>query len=181
MEYENTDNVLDSVKPTRLIQRMLTIGTSSDNGDIVLDFFSGSGTAGHAVIKQNREDGGWRRYIGVQLPEPLPVLESKLKTLADVGKQRLRAVIARKAEAPQRELDINDEMPEGFRVFKLAASNMKRWSGIASRDPEAYAQELLRFADPLMPAWESEGLVWEVALREGYGLTSRVEKLPGGR
>ena len=69
-------------------------------------------------------------------------------------------------------------MPEGFRVFKLAESNLKRWSGITSKDPEVYAQELMKFADPLMPGWESEALVWEVALREGYSLTSRVEKLP---
>ena len=69
-------------------------------------------------------------------------------------------------------------MPEGFRVFKLAESNLKRWSGIVSKDPEVYAQELLKFADPLMPGWESEALIWEVALREGYSLTSHLEKLP---
>jgi adenine-specific DNA-methyltransferase len=179
VKYENTDNVLDSVKPTRLLQQMLTIGTSADNGDIVLDFFSGSSTTGHAVIKQNREDGGRRRYIGVQFPEPLPVAESKLKTLADVGKERLRAVIAKKAEASQGDLDLKDEMPEGFRVFKLTPSHMKRWPGIVSKDPEVYRQELLKFADPLIPGWEAEGLIWEVALREGYSLTSRVEKLTG--
>jgi adenine-specific DNA-methyltransferase len=179
VKYENTDNVLDSVKPTRLIQRMLTIGTSSEDGDIVLDFFAGSSTTGHAVLKQNREDGARRRYIGVQFPEPLPVPESNLKTLADVSKARLRAVIAKKADARQGELELKDEMPEGFRVFKLAESNLKRWSGIASKDPATYAQELLRFADPLVPGWEAEALIWEIALREGYSLTSRVEKLPG--
>ena len=63
--------------------------------------------------------------------------ESKLKTLADVSKARMRAVIAKKADAPQADLDLKDEMPEGFRVFKLAESNLKRWSGIASKDPEA--------------------------------------------
>ncbi len=179
VKYEKTDNVLDSVKPTRLIQRMLTIGTSSEDGDIVLDFFAGSSTTGHAVLKQNREDGARRRYIGVQFPEPLPAPESKLKTLADVSKARLRAVIAQKAEAQQGELELRDEMPEGFRVFKLAESNLKRWSGIASKDPAAYAQELLEFADPLVPGWQSEALIWEIALREGYSLTSRIEKLPG--
>jgi adenine-specific DNA-methyltransferase len=178
VKYENTDNVLDSVKPTRLIQRMLTIGTSSENGDIVLDFFAGSSTTGHAVLKQNREDGGRRRYIGVQFPEPLPVPESKLKTLADVSTARLRSVIEKKTDAPQGELGLRDEMPEGFRVFKLAESSLKRWSGSASKDPETYFQELLKFADPLIPGWESDALIWEVALREGYSLTSRVEKLP---
>jgi len=152
VKYENTDNVLDSVKPTRLIQRMLTIGTTPENGDIILDFFAGSNTTGHAVLKQNREDGGRRRYVGVQFPEPLPVPETRLKTLADVGKERLRTVIAKRAEAPQGELELRDELPEGFRVFRLAESNMKRWAGTASKDPEAYAQELLKFADPLTPS-----------------------------
>jgi len=177
--YENTDNVLDSVKPSRLIQKMLALGTDASDGDIVLDFFAGSSTTGHAVLKQNREDGARRRFIGVQFPEPLPVPESKLITLADVGKARLRAVIAKKADAQQAELELKDEMPEGFRVFKLAESNLKRWSGIASKDPTTYAQEMLRFADPLIAGWESEALIWEIALREGYSLTSRLEKLPG--
>ncbi len=178
VKYENTDNVLDSVKPTRLIQRMLTIGTTSENGDVVLDFFAGSSTTGHAVLKQNREDGARRRYIGVQFPEPLPVPESKLKTLADVGKERLRAVIAKKTKAAQAELDIKDEMPEGLRVFRLAESNLKRWAGVGSKDPDTYAQELIKFTDPLLPGWETEALIWEAALREGYSLTSHVEKLP---
>jgi adenine-specific DNA-methyltransferase len=176
--YENTDNVLDSVKPPRLIQKMLTLGTNAENGDIVLDFFAGSSTTGHAVLKQNREDGARRRYIGVQFPEPLPVPESKLKTLADVSKARLRAVIAKKADAPQAELGLKDDLPEGFRVFKLAESNLKRWSGIPSKDSATYAQEMLKFSDPLVSGWESEAMIWEVALREGYSLTSRLEKLP---
>ena len=94
---------------------MLTIGTTEENGDIVLDFFSGSGTTGQAVLKQNREDGGRRRYIGVQFPEPLPVPESKLKTLADVGKERMRNAILKRNGARQGELDLKDELPEGFR------------------------------------------------------------------
>ena len=132
VKYENTDNVLDSVKPTRLIQRMLTIGTTRENGDIVLDFFAGSSTTGHAVLSQNREDGGRRRYIGVQFPEPLPVPETRLKTLTDVSKERLRTVIAKRAEAPQGELELREELPEGFRVFRLAESNMKRWAATSA-------------------------------------------------
>jgi adenine-specific DNA-methyltransferase len=91
--YENTDNVLDTVKPTRLLRRVLQIGTSPVETDIVLDFFAGSCSTAHEVLSMNREDGGNRRFICVQLPEPLPKPESKLKLLTDVGKQRIRSVI----------------------------------------------------------------------------------------
>ena len=66
--YEDTDNVLDTVKPTRLLRRVLQLCTNPDTGDIVLDFFGGSASLAHAVLDQNREDGGDRHFIIVQLP-----------------------------------------------------------------------------------------------------------------
>ena len=70
VKYENTDNVLDSVKPTRLIQRMLTIGTSSENGDIVLDFFAGSSTTGHAVLSRTARMAGGGAISECNSPSP---------------------------------------------------------------------------------------------------------------
>ncbi len=78
--FQNTDNVIDSVRPTRLIRKMIKIGTQPDSDDIVLDFFLGTGTTAHAVLAQNAEDGGNRRFIGVQLPEPLIVPEQQSTT-----------------------------------------------------------------------------------------------------
>jgi adenine-specific DNA-methyltransferase len=176
--YENTDNVLDTVKPTKLLQQILKIGTDSDASDIVLDFFAGSGTTGHAVLKQNREDGGNRRFVGVQFPEPLPVPESKLKTLADVGRMRVRTAIAKRNGEPQGDLALTTPgPPEGVRCFRLAESAMRRWRGVASPTPEAYEQELLAFMDPLLPGLAPEIVVWEIALREGYSLNSRIETI----
>jgi adenine-specific DNA-methyltransferase len=74
--FEHTDNVLDTVKPTGLIRRMLQLATLPAKSDIIFDFFAGSGSTGHAVFKQNQEDGGNRRFVLVQLPEPLPRLET---------------------------------------------------------------------------------------------------------
>ena len=91
--FENTDNVLDTVKPTRLIQRMLQVATTPSENDIIMDFFAGSAATAHGVLKQNIEDGGNRRFIMVQLPEPLPNPEQSLKTIADIGKERILHVI----------------------------------------------------------------------------------------
>ena len=92
VEFEHTENVLNSVKPSRLIRRILQIATSANNNDLVLDFFSGSGTTGHAVIAQNEEDDGDRRFILVQLPEPLVTPEVHAMTICDLAKSRLRAL-----------------------------------------------------------------------------------------
>ena len=173
--YENTDNVLDTVKPTRLLKRILQIGTDSKTGDLVLDFFAGSCSTANAVLALNREDGGNRRFVCVQLPEPLPKPESKLKKLTDVGKQRIRSVIKRFTEDTESRLDLAPaERTEdlGFKVFKLAKPNIQQWSQDEERDPEAYGQKLALFNDPLVAGWKPENVIWEVALREGFGLNT---------
>jgi adenine-specific DNA-methyltransferase len=93
VKFENTDNVLDTVKPTQMIQRILQIATDPHDSAIILDFFAGSGSTGQAVFKQNDEDGGNRRAILVQLPEPLPMPEQSLHTIADITKERVLRVI----------------------------------------------------------------------------------------
>lgn len=128
VEYQDTDNVLDTVKPTRLLKRVLQLCTTPTGGDIVLDFFAGSCSTAHAVLLQNHEDGGNRRFICVQLPEKLPKPESVLRLLTDVGKQRLRNVIAAlKADANGKIDFSNGEASEdlGFKVFKLAKPNIE--------------------------------------------------------
>lgn len=91
MEFPNSDVVFDTPKPTRLIRRILQLGTAPEGDDIVLDFFAGTGTTMDATFAQNAEDGGKRRCILVQLPEPLPGGEAAgLSTIADITKERLR-------------------------------------------------------------------------------------------
>ncbi len=179
MNYQDTDNVLDTVKPTRLLKRLLQLCTTPTGSDIVLDFFGGSCTTGHAVLAQNHEDGGNRHFICVQLPEKLPAPESSLKFLTDVGKQRLRNVIdSLKADANGR-LDFCDQTkPEdlGFKVFKLAKPNIEQWVAEGNRDPDSYAKKLDLFDDPLVAGWTPENVLWEVALREGFSLNAKFEK-----
>jgi adenine-specific DNA-methyltransferase len=185
VKYENTDNVLDTVKPTRLLKRILQIGTVPTTQDIVLDFFGGSCSTGHAVVALNREDGGNRHFICVQLPEPLPKPETNLKNLTDVGKERLRNVIKELNEKGSGRLALDSGAPAedlGFKVFKLAKPNIQRWEAEEERDTDVYAQKLSLFNDPLVAGWKPENVIWEVALREGFGLNTRFasRELPNG-
>jgi adenine-specific DNA-methyltransferase len=90
--FENTENILNSVKPSRLIKHAIRIGTAPDAEDIVLDFFAGSGPTAQAVLSLNEEDGGDRKYILVQLPEPLPAPEENVSTIADLAKSRIETL-----------------------------------------------------------------------------------------
>ena len=118
--------VFDNPKPTRLIERMLGLLPNPDAGDIIMDFFCGSASTAHAVMKTNAEDGGHRRYIMVQLPEVCDeknvAYQAGFKTVAEISKERIRLAGKKlKAEyaATAPHLDI------GFRVLKVDTSNMK--------------------------------------------------------
>jgi adenine-specific DNA-methyltransferase len=111
-------------KPTRLIERMLRISTDKDS--IILDFFSGSSTTAHAVMQLNAEDGGHRKFIMVQLPEPCDekseAYKAGYKNICEIGKERIRRAGAKiKSEAGL----MAQNLDTGFRVFKLDETNMK--------------------------------------------------------
>ena len=122
--FEECKGIFDYTKPIKLIKRLLQIGSNS--GDLVLDFFSGSATTAHAVMQLNTEDGGHRKFIMVQLPEPCGEKTTAYKagysTICDIGKERIRRAGEKiKAEHPEATADLD----VGFRVLKLDDSNMK--------------------------------------------------------
>ncbi len=184
VKFENTDNVLDTVKPTRLIQRILQLATRPSDGDIVMDFFAGSAATAHAVLKQNREDGGNRRFIMVQLPEPLPVPEKTLKTVADIGTERIRNVIEKMNEETQAKLELKSRKTAedlGFRLFKLTRSHYKPWKSMDEKGADAYSKQMELHVETLVRGWKPENVIWEVATKEGYTLASRIQKLAAER
>ena len=112
----------DYPKPTRLLQRLLHLGTK-DN-DLILDFFAGSGTTAHAVMQLNAEDNGNRKFICVQLPEKTDKKSEAFKagysTIAEITKERIRQAGTKiQTENSDKQIDI------GFRVLKIDSSNMK--------------------------------------------------------
>ena len=117
-------NFFDYPKPVRLLHRLIYLGTKED--DIILDFFSGSATTAHAVMQLNAEDGGHRKFIMVQLPEPCDekseAFKAGYKNICEIGKERIRRAGDKiKEDNPlgTQDLDI------GFRVFRVDSSNMK--------------------------------------------------------
>jgi len=168
-------------KPSSLIQHFVS-HTKEDEDAIILDFFAGSCPAAQAVLEFNREHGGNRRFIMVQLPEPTlketEAHEAGYRTIDDIGKERIRRVIAQMQREQEGQLPLDTrETPEdlGFKVFKLAASNYQLWRGVDEDTPDAYAEQMELFTDPLVDGWTAENVVYEVALKEGYGLNCRIE------
>jgi adenine-specific DNA-methyltransferase len=171
------DKVIQFPKPVRLIKTLIKQSTEED--DIVLDFFSGSGTTAQAVLELNREDGGNRRFVLVQLPEPTS--SAQFPTIAEIGKERIRRVISRMTEAQNGKLDLTSrETPEdlGFKVWKYGESNFRQWQQTPEGDSQAYLAQLELMNDALLPGFDPQSVIYEVALREGYGLNARLESVP---
>ncbi|MBF0141601.1 MAG: site-specific DNA-methyltransferase [Magnetococcales bacterium] len=172
------NDVFDTPKPVGLIQRILEVGSSQ--GDVVLDFFAGSGSTGHAVIDKNREDGTSRRYILVQLPERLDPSNKNQKsacafcdlihsprTLSELTKERLRRAGKKvKEETP---LFAGDT---GFRVFKLDTSNIRPWQP----DREKLAQGELEYQDNLLEGRSEQDILFELLLKLGLDLMVPMEQ-----
>jgi adenine-specific DNA-methyltransferase len=138
-------------------------------------------------LEFNQGDGGNRRFILVQLPEPIE--NSELPTIAEIGKERIRRVVARMKGVgadgrppAQTQLPLDTRAtPEdlGFRVYKLAPSHFKPWAGVDEKEAAAYARQMELFRDPLVEGWTAEGVLSELALKHGFSLSMRFEALEG--
>ena len=143
----------------------LVAATGNDPEAIVLDFFAGSGTTAHAVMQLNKDTGGRRRFINVQLPEPVEG-NKKFRTIFEVTRARIAAASERiKAENPGYDGDV------GFRVFSLAASNIRAWSP----EPSDLAGTLLAHAEHLVPGRTEADILTELLLKLGLDLCVPVE------
>ena len=116
--------MFDNPKPTTLLNALMRLSMHDDS--IILDFFSGSATTAHAVMQLNAEDGGHRKFIMVQLPEPCDenseAYKAGYKNICEIGKERIRRAGEKiKEENPLTTQDLD----VGFRVLKLDDSNMK--------------------------------------------------------
>ena len=178
--------ILDFPKPIELIRRCVFLGTNED--DIIMDFFAGSGTTAHAVMLQSAQDGLPRRWISVQLPEPTyeykdgkklakaqnkVAFESGHETIADICKERIRRSANKlRSEYPGNNADL------GFRVFKLAQSNIRAW------EPELSNLEgtLLANAEHLVQGRTEQDVLYELLLKLGLDLCVPIEqKQIGGK
>ncbi|HID8621676.1 TPA: site-specific DNA-methyltransferase, partial [Neisseria meningitidis] len=162
-------------KPLTLIKRLLKSLETENN--IVMDFFSGSGTTAHAVMQLNAEDGGNRRFICVQLPEETDEKSEARKagfdTIAEIAKERIRRAGRQISDG----LQDGSETDTGFKVFKLAESGFKQWRQPEQSDTEALQRELSLNIDSVLSETSSENLLYELMLRMGLKLTCKVSFL----
>jgi len=173
VEFPNSDLVFETPKPSRLIRRMLQLATASDESALVIDFFAGSGTTMEAVLRQNSEDGGNRRCILVQLPEPLDADNVAFSDIAQVARTRIRAVI----EDLKATDDLASPFPEdeGFKAYSLAPSNFKQWRGEAIESADELAEQVKLFMNAEKDGADTEAVLHELLLKLGHELTTGVD------
>ncbi|MFZ3207763.1 MAG: site-specific DNA-methyltransferase [Geobacteraceae bacterium] len=168
--FEN--DVFDFPKPIKLLKTIITSGTAGD--DIVIDFFSGSATTAQAVMQQNAEDKGNRKFIMVQLPEACDEKSEAFKagytTIAEIGKERIRRAGKKiKEESPL----TTQNLDTGFRVFKVDTSNMK---DVYYTPYELKQDNLELFKDHIKSDRSPEDLLFQVFIDWGLDLTLPIVK-----
>jgi adenine-specific DNA-methyltransferase len=174
-------------KPVSLIS--VLIDQAVKNDDILLDFFAGSGTTGQAVWELNKEDGGKRKFILVQIPEKTPedseARKAGYETIADICIERLKRVSEKLRKEEKQKIDKDEKNAQdfGFKVFKLDGSNFNQKDefqieeGISGEElRKKYLEWLgLWVNEPLVGKWNPIDVVYETALKEGLDLNSKIE------
>lgn len=182
------DKVFENPKDEEVIERIIEF-CGTNNGDIILDFFSGSATTAHAVFLANVEQNLNRRFILVQIPELIDASKGSDKskkvaknainlldsmkvphTICEIGKERIRRAGAKiKADSPL----TTQNLDTGFRVLKLDSSNMK---DVFYSPKETSQLELFRYVDNVKDDRTSEDLLFQVMLELGATLDSKIEE-----
>ena len=180
-ELEKESVFFSYPKPLQLISYIIKIGTTWNDG-IILDFFSGSATTAHAVMQLNAEDGGNRKFIMVQLPEPCAegteAAKAGYKNICEIGKERIRRAgekIKAEIEEQNAQLKIGEEpkkVPDiGFKVFKLDRSNLKQWQP----DYDDLETTLFDNISNYVEGRSELDVVYEIMLKMGMELTWPLE------
>ncbi|MDR1133135.1 MAG: site-specific DNA-methyltransferase, partial [Synergistaceae bacterium] len=166
------EKIFDFPKDETIIKKFLEM--SSQSGDIILDFFSGSATTAHAVMRLNAEDGGKRKFIMVQLPEicdeGTEAAKAGYANICEIGKERIRRAGAKiKNESPL----FTQDLDVGFRVLKLDSSNMRD----VYYTPREYPRQmdLDGFVDNIKDDRTPEDLLFQVMLDLNVPLSNKIE------
>ena len=175
--YEGEIPFRNGKKPIDFLNHLFILAGLEENSEaIVLDFFSGSASLGHALMNFNSKDNGRRKFILIQIPEPCAEKDEayskyNLNNICEIGKERLRRsgqkIIA---EQPIEDLDT------GFKVFKLDSSNLEKWSP----NYNDLEQTLLVAQDNIKADRTKEDLIYEIMLKYGIDLTLPIKKYESG-
>lgn len=165
------NKMFDYSKPKELILHFCRI--CSQENDLIIDFFSGSATTAHSVMQLNAEDGGHRKFIMVQLPEPTDekseAYKAGYKNICEIGKERIRRAGEKiKAEGGYKAGDLDI----GFKVFKLDSSNLQKWNP----QPDDLVMTLQQATDNFLPDRTEQDVLYEIILKMGLDLTCQIEE-----
>jgi adenine-specific DNA-methyltransferase len=164
--------IFDFPKPVQLLERIITISCESD--DIVLDFFSGSGTTAHAVFTLNAADQGRRKFVCVQLDEVTEkdseAYKEGYKTIAEITKERIRRAGEKVKKDFTNQAGI-ETLDVGFKAFKLDSSNIQAWDG----SPDNLDENLFSAANNIKESRTEDDVLYEILLKYGLDLTVAIE------
>ena len=164
-------STFETPKPTKLINKILQLGTNPDSNDIVLDFFSGSATTAHAVMQLNADDGGNRQFVLIQIPELVDnnsnTFKAGYKNICELGEERIRRAGKKINEESEADIDY------GFRVYKVDSSNMK---DVFYKPSDVEQMNLLDYLSNVKEDRTPEDLLTQVMLDLGLTLDLKIEE-----
>jgi adenine-specific DNA-methyltransferase len=165
----------DFPKPVGLIKYLMTIVGVKDQ-DICLDFFAGSGTTAQACLELNANDGGNRRFILVQLPEPTlegsDAHNSGFARISEITRKRIDLAGNRVADSIQ-----GSNVDTGFRMYKLTNSNFSKWQTTNQTPTNELEQHLLDLKESTYDHASPDAILSEVLLKQGYSLTEDIHTI----
>lgn len=164
--------VFDHPKPTGLIKHLINLHPNQDA--LILDFFAGSSSTAHAALLLNVEDGGHRRFVMIQLPEPTPgssvARKAGFRSIAEISRCR----IALAGEQIRGKLT-GQSIDVGFRAYTLIDTNFTKWQLSSDIEPDKLQQTLSRYRERADDDASADDLLTEILLKQGYSLTEQVE------
>ena len=174
-QYERA--IFDFSKPTELIKDLMILAAVKD-GDIVLDFFAGSGSTASAVLNLNAEDGNCRKFICVQLPEitdeKSEAFKNKYFKISDITSARIKKVIDKIEKVRKGKLELEQICSMGFRKYKLASSNFKIWRSDFISGEEDLKNQMSLFVKPEKENTLTNNILWELLIKSGNSLTGQL-------
>jgi adenine-specific DNA-methyltransferase len=174
------EGIFSFPKPKGLLEYLLsfTINGDEENNGTILDFFAGSATTADATMQLNAEDGGKRRFICVQMPEPTPkeseAYKAGYKTISEISRERIRRAGDKIKLTIKEDLYTkqSNRIDIGFRSFKLDSSNINAWDGSVQK----FDMNLLSAAENIKPDRTEEDVLYEILLKSGLDLAQPIEE-----
>ncbi|CAB0568002.1 site-specific DNA-methyltransferase [Corynebacterium diphtheriae] len=170
------ENVLDYPKPVNLLIHLIRAATFKNKDAIIMDFFAGSGTTADALMRLNAIDGGNRKFIAVQLPEPVGEKSAAriagFETIADIARERInRAGVRIINEHP---VNSTCDADTGFRSYKLADTNFTKWRTDSDTDATELEQRLLDLRESADDDATPDDLLTEILIKQGHSLVEQI-------